>query len=259
MKIDNKPGFISRTDKSPASSIRAVKSAQSGSSRSSAVLSSVPEGFSRRDIFFTNLESLLKILDRKSNVQRSLIPLLQLMKQLPTGKEGLPADTSDSRLLLTVIRQWKGLYAPDLPGKLLSDLETLERVFQEEEGEKYFLILKEDPRRKIPELLIREKNSRGKEDGTDRKTGHSQLDLSLNLKRLGPVRVVLEERGEMKTCLIQCQDKKSHKIIRRNLSRLKDQINKRGLTLHNLKVQKKDLSSPDKTEEDGKHRIILWG
>ena len=261
MKIDIKTGIPSRVDRVSSS---AVSGAEITSANSTTVAApgaaSIEGGFSRKEAYSIILESLLKILDRKSQVQTSILPLLQLLKQIPSGKDGLPADTSDRRLLMSVLKQWRELHTPKLPGKIISDFENLEKILQGERRDNYLLILKELPDQKLPALMIREEQAREKKSKDSPEKWVKRLDLIFSLIHLGSVRVILEKQGERRTCLIQCEDTKGHRIIRTSLFQLRERLLKKGLVLSRLKVQKKPISHPftEESQESHEEGVTLW-
>jgi hypothetical protein len=264
MKIEINPGSSHFSDKISGSSVsaRASVSSEAAAKDGSSITVSIPGGLKLKESYFMLLEGLMKILDRKSQVQTSIIPLLQLLKQMPVDREGLPADTADRRLLLAVFRQWREHNSSDLPGRVLSDFETLEKLLQGEGREKYLFIQRDNPEQGIPEIVIREEEQDGEnplfgKEGSPR----GRLDLRFNLLHLGPVRVLLEKQKERLNCLIQCEDRQGHKVVRAGLSSLKEQLRRSEFPLGSVKVQKKALPSQkvDDFRKDRERGVTLWG
>jgi len=254
MKVRNPPGNITGTVKNKtASSVSKSEISWTKSSPGSAKPRKEGPVTARHLLLWKNIDSIINRLDRKNRIHLTLIPLLNLIKELPAGPDGLPLNTQDKHLLLKILDAWKGLNGHSLAEKSKVEVERLERILENDGGTRYLFVQK--PLYKSPEISLRVEDvpSESKED-----LNLSRLDMRLNLNRLGRFQILIEQKDKIRICSIYGEQPQSCREVKKARKTLLERIINRGLSLTSLKIRKKPLPSEEQDSQIQKG-IQLWG
>jgi len=248
---ENNPGTVKNESASSVSSSRTASpgSGQAVSGAKSRIAGSEKSG---QIVLWKSLDLLINRLDRKNQNHISLLSLINLVRELPTGSDGLPMNSTDKHLLLKILDAWKGLHRASLSEKAQAELEKLERILQNDGEPRYSFVQKPLPQQ--PEILIREDTS----SGNPEEQNLSRLDMRLNLKRLGRFQIVIEEKDKNRKCFIYGEKSRSCGEVKRSRKSLLDRILKRGFLLASLKIRNRPI--PDEVSENRNPKgVQLWG
>lgn len=216
--------------------------------------------FKESELLSRSIESLLKILKPSDTIHEVLRSLLKMIPQLPSGGEGLPANTEDSRLLLKVLKQFRESRGNLLPERIMQELKFTEKLLEQNQlkESEALILFHEEQTLGRPALRVDEEKSDppGEED-------QKQLSLQVDLENLGSVFILLRRKGEKQSCLIQATRKESRNKIRKAHSLLLKQVKERGLRLDDLSIQSRAASSEEKNTSHDPDRekkgLDLWG
>ena len=217
-----------------------------------------PQGLpshSARSEALDTIRILIRMINRDSPRQKALLPLLQLVRELPAERDGTPLDSRDRRLLQNVLREWRKRFGGELNPKIRSRLEILERQLNPGEGEGFYLFSGEpDPEHSYPRVFVEErrKASAGKPEGP-------LLILDMELPELGRVRSSLSGGDGGIECRIACDSGTTRRRLRRALPRLRKRL--ASFRLKDLvlgRIRKPDAQNSSSAAGKGRG-IHLWG
>ena len=203
--------------------------------------------------FRKGIDQLIQLLDRTKPKHLSLIPLLNLMKELPSGPDGVPLNTKDRELLLRILILWKGENRLPPGSKADREYERILRILQDR-GEPRFQFVQK-PYDQKPGLTILEESPSSGNREEDRARS---LEMRLSLNRLGEFRILLEQRGRIRSCLIFAEKDRSRREVKKAGKRLKNRILERGMGPVSLKI-KSNPYLPDDSGMTDRKGVQLWG
>ena len=246
----------------------AKKIAESGQSRSEAPVrtgDSAKNGFSvpfSRTELSDTVRTLINILDRNSPRQQAVLSLLQLTRELPVNEDGSLRDSSDSRLLQTILKHWRERFGDDLGLEGRRRLELIEKQLSSVREDGYCLFSTEAGQDGFRfRLSVEERENRVLDE-----CHSSLLVLDMELKELGLIRSRLGgEEGQLE-CRISCESgstlrrlRKAFPVLRKRLAPFRIKELSLGKFHSNRGIKEHTAGGGVGSAEGKKKGIRLWG
>ncbi len=199
------------------------------------------------------IDSVISRLDRNNKIHNTLVPLLNLVRQMPSGPDGLPLNSKDRELFLKVLDLWKTAHGSSLDQKTLKEIGNMERLIQYDDSPNILFLQK--PTTHLPGILIRGDDS---SPGKKAEGESERLDMILELKELGRFQIILDQKGPDRSCTILTEKLRSFRKLKGERKKLIERIAERGFLLSVLKIRNRP-PSVDVADKNEKRGIQVWG